>query len=86
MCIRDRTNTLGIRRYVAQRTTLQREPHTVKTEWGEVAGKKVTQPNGEIRFSPEYDACAEIARREGRSVREIQTMAIQAFNSNQASS
>ena len=75
------TKTLGIRRHTAERSTLPREPHSVTTSWGDIPGKKVTQPGGIIRFSPEYDACAEIARREGLSVRDIQQAAIQAFNS-----
>lgn len=73
------TTTLGIRRWTAQRSVLAREPHTVKTKWGEVVGKKVTQPDGAIRFSPEYDACSEIAKRENLAVHAVMQEAMKAF-------
>ena len=74
------TGTLGIRRWLADRTTLQREPCRVQTSWGEVSGKRIVNPDGTVRFSPEYDACAEIARRQGLSVRSVMEAAIHAFD------
>lgn len=78
------TSTLGIRRYTAQRTVLAREVHTVQTPWGEVAGKRITLPSGKLRFSAEYDACREIALREGVSVREVMHSAAVKFETNDA--
>ena len=55
------TSTLGIRRYDCDRTILLRETHAVETPWGRVSGKLARLPNGRVRFSPEFDACQELA-------------------------
>lgn len=55
------TTTLGIRSWIATRSKLPRQPHEVKTEWGTVAGKVVTLPDGTQRFSPEYESCRTLA-------------------------
>lgn len=74
------TNTLGIRRWPASRTVLNREATTVSTKWGSVPGKKIIAPDGTVRFSPEYDACAEIARCEQLPVRAVIEHATQSFS------
>lgn len=55
------TTTLGIRRWPASRHTLPREACQVETSWGPVAGKLATGAGGRVRFSPEYEACRQIA-------------------------
>jgi uncharacterized protein (DUF111 family) len=65
------TTTLGIRRHFAERTKLARESHAVETAWGSVQGKLVRLPNGQHRFSPEYEACREIAKKNQVAVREV---------------
>ncbi len=65
------TTTLGIRRHFAERTKLARESHSVETAWGVVQGKLVRLPNGAPSFSPEYEACREIATKEQVAVREV---------------
>ncbi len=42
----EETGTLGIRRTIADRSTLPREAHEVRTEWGSVTGKLATLPSG----------------------------------------
>jgi uncharacterized protein (TIGR00299 family) protein len=58
------TPTLGVRRTTVARTALAREPHQVQTKWGTIAGKVAHLPNSAKRFSPEYDACHQIAAKE----------------------
>ncbi|NRB33108.1 MAG: DUF111 family protein, partial [Rhizobiaceae bacterium] len=36
------TATLGIRRWLASRHKLDRRPHDVETQWGQIAGKLAT--------------------------------------------
>ena len=55
------TTTLGIRRWVAERTIATREPHDVTTPWGTVAGKLARLPDGTLRFTPEYESCRAIS-------------------------
>jgi uncharacterized protein (DUF111 family) len=57
------TPTLGVRRSTIERTVLMRHPHEVPTRWGPVAGKISYVPDGSRRFSPEYEACRQIAER-----------------------
>jgi uncharacterized protein (TIGR00299 family) protein len=59
------TPTLGVRRSTVLRTVLAREEHTVNSEWGPVAGKIAFLPDGSERFTPEYEACCQIAERGG---------------------
>lgn len=74
------TGTLGVRRWPAQRTILSREPHHVSTDWGPIAGKKIVGPDGSVRFSPEYDDCAKIARRENLPVQSVIEAANRAYS------
>lgn len=65
------TGTLGVRRQVATRAILPREPHQVETEWGPVSGKRVTLPNGQQVFTAEFEDCAEIAQQHKVSIRAV---------------
>lgn len=73
------TSTLGIRHWSARRSILARESISVATKWGPVAGKRITQPNGDVRFSPEYAACAEVAAANRLSVQDVMQAACEAF-------
>jgi uncharacterized protein (TIGR00299 family) protein len=59
------TGTLGIRFRKQSRTILPRAHVDVDTPWGVIRGKVAELPNGQIEFSPEYDACRDIAIEEG---------------------
>jgi uncharacterized protein (DUF111 family) len=64
------TGTLGVRRTRAERSKLHREAVTVETPWGPVAAKQ-GWANGVEVLSPEYEACAKIARETGVPLREV---------------
>lgn len=72
------TQTLGIRRYAAQRHKLHREAHTVETPWGPVRGKLATM-QGSAVFSPEHDDCARIARERGVALADVFRVAQQSY-------
>ncbi len=74
------TATLGIRRWIASRHKLARQPQTVATEWGEVQGKVATLSDGTTSFSPEYEACREIANQHDLPLRVVYDAACQAFD------
>ena len=59
------TTTIGIRRQEMERTCLSRAIETVETPWGDVLVKTVRLPDGTQRTTPEYEACAAIARDKG---------------------
>ena len=65
------TTTIGIRRQQMERTCLPRAIETVDTPWGEVAVKTVCLPDGTRRTTPEYEACAAIAREEGIALQTV---------------
>ncbi|MFN6483628.1 MULTISPECIES: nickel pincer cofactor biosynthesis protein LarC [unclassified Nostoc] len=75
------TTTLGIRRTTQQRATLQREIQQVEIEYGKVRVKvawKGRSPEKAIaNVQPEYEDCAELARKHNISWREIQRLALQ---------
>jgi uncharacterized protein (TIGR00299 family) protein len=73
------TTTLGIRRWPVSRHTLERTPHTVETPWGQVAGIRAITPDGEVRFSPEYEACRALAESKGVPLQEVYRAAAAAF-------
>ncbi len=71
------TTTLGIRRSTQQRTILHREIQTVQTEYGEVQIKVAKSGQTIVNVQPEYEDCAEIARLNNVSWREVHRLALQ---------
>lgn len=65
------TTTIGIRRLQMERTCLPRAIGSVETPWGEVAVKTVRLPDGTRRTTPEYEACAAIARDKGVALQTV---------------
>ena len=65
------TGTLGIRRQIAERTTLERHAHTVQTNWGPIAGKIALLPDGQRSFAPEYESCRAVAAQQNVAVRDV---------------
>lgn len=55
------TSSIGLRYYPVGRILLKRASKTVKTRYGEVKVKIVTQPDGTKRATPEYDDLKRIA-------------------------
>jgi pyridinium-3,5-bisthiocarboxylic acid mononucleotide nickel chelatase len=78
------TTTLGIRRTTQQRTILHREIQSVTTEYGQVRVKVAWQkelPEKLIaNVQPEYEDCAELARKHNIPWREIQRLALQSWH------
>jgi uncharacterized protein (DUF111 family) len=70
------TTTLGVRRWMADRKVLPRRQQTVDTPWGPVEGKVAVLPDGKERFSPEFEACRQIAEQHGVALREVYEAAI----------
>jgi pyridinium-3,5-bisthiocarboxylic acid mononucleotide nickel chelatase len=75
------TTTLGIRRTNQQRAILQREIQQVETEYGNVrlkiAWKGQFTEKAIANVQPEYEDCAELARKHNIPWREIQRLALQ---------
>lgn len=70
------TTTLGLRKYVVQRTCLDREELTVCEE-GETIRIKVAKIDAKnIKLAPEYDDCITVAKKSNRPLREIYANAI----------
>lgn len=65
------TTTIGIRRQEMERTCLPRAIETVETPWGDVLVKTVRLPDGTQRTTPEYEACAAIARDKGVALQTV---------------
>jgi len=63
--------TLGVRSHLCQREVLERCQLTIESPWGRMKAKKVTQRDGTVTILPEYEACREIAGREGLPLREV---------------
>ena len=64
------TTTLGVREYVTNRYSLQREYSKVQTKFGEVTLKTAFGP-GVKKSKPEYEDMARIAREKGVSLQDI---------------
>jgi uncharacterized protein (TIGR00299 family) protein len=73
------TTALGLRRSTVSRLTLPRRSVTVETPFGQVAGIVATLPDGASRFSPEYEACAEAARRQRATLADVDSAARTAY-------
>jgi uncharacterized protein (DUF111 family) len=55
------TPTLGVRRWLADRSKLTRRIVECETPWGRVKGKQVEMPDGSQRVFPEYEDCRRVA-------------------------
>jgi uncharacterized protein (DUF111 family) len=55
------STSLGVRYYRAARKMLAREAVTVRTTFGRIQVKRITDPHGGERLVPEYEVCKEIA-------------------------
>ena len=73
------TSTIGIRKWLASRHVLPREAHQVETLWGEIEGKLAMLPDGEQRFSPEYEACRVISETHDVSIQAVYQEATAAY-------
>lgn len=67
----EETTTIGIRRAKLSRTVLQREDASVMLKEGELKAKKCTLPDGQVRFYPEYDSAALLAKKAGVSLGQL---------------
>jgi uncharacterized protein (TIGR00299 family) protein len=74
------TATLGVRRTKVDRTKLERESVTVLTAWGPVAGKVAWNSQVKV-FTPEYEACAKVAREHHVPLRQVYDAARAAWGS-----
>jgi uncharacterized protein (TIGR00299 family) protein len=78
------TNTLGVRRWMACRSVLRRQPHKVKTPLGTVEGKLAWLPEGTPRFSPEFESCRRIAEARQVPLRDVFEASQKAFDASHA--
>lgn len=67
----EQTTTIGIRRIRMERTVLQREDTSIMLKEGELKVKKCILPDGQVRYYPEYESAAFIAKRTGKSLGQI---------------
>lgn len=73
------TTTLGVRRWPVSRHKLERRPHCVTTEFGEVAGKLAVLGDGGVSFSPEFEACRSIALERQIPLKDVYDLARRAY-------
>ncbi len=78
------STTLGVRFQSWERWVLPRRAHTVRTAWGEVAGK-VAEFGGRARFAPEFEACRALALRHGVPLPEVYRAAQRAWEETESS-
>jgi uncharacterized protein (DUF111 family) len=78
------TTALGLRRSTVMRQTLPRRSITVATPYGDVPGVVATMPDGGERYSAEYEACADAARKLGIPLEDVAAAARQAYRTLQA--
>ncbi len=78
------TGTFGVRRQRIERALRAREPHSVDTPWGPVAGKLGRRGSGDCIFTPEFEDCARLAGQHGLPLREIYRAALASFTQSEA--
>jgi len=75
----EETTTIGVRRYTATRTILDREFVEVETEYGKVKVKVSRLAGDVVNFTPEYEDCARLARERSVALKKVQAAAIAAY-------
>jgi pyridinium-3,5-bisthiocarboxylic acid mononucleotide nickel chelatase len=74
------TTTIGVRRFVAHRSILQREFRQVKTEYGDVTIKISSYKGQMMNYSPEFEDCRRIALEKGVAIKEVMAAAMRAYS------
>ncbi len=67
----DETTTLGIRKQIIERSSLERKMIDVETQFGKVQVKAAMRDGKPFRISPEYEVCRKIASEQGLPLREV---------------
>ncbi len=70
----EETTTIGIRRIEAKRTILPRKKAEIDTPIGKAQVKICTLPDGQVRYYPEYESAAALAKEHGISLYEAMQM------------
>ena len=65
------TSSLGCRAYPVTKYHLERRMETVETPWGTVPVKMALSGDRILRRVPEFEACADLARKAGVPVRDV---------------
>jgi pyridinium-3,5-bisthiocarboxylic acid mononucleotide nickel chelatase len=73
------TTTIGLRAQEVERECLPREVVTVETPLGPIRFKVARRGGQVVNASPEFDDCARLAAEHGRTVKDVQALAIQCF-------
>ena len=55
------STSLGVRFHEANRYMLERDTVNMDTPYGSVEVKRITEPDGNVRYTPEYEVCKRIA-------------------------
>jgi uncharacterized protein (TIGR00299 family) protein len=80
------TATLGIRRWPVTRHKLERQPHSVETQWGPIAGKLAWLAGSPPSFSPEFESCRKVAEQQGVPLKDVYEAAQKAFDAGRTAS
>jgi len=72
------TTAIGVRYGTMRRTVLPREVREVATEFGTVAVKLATAPDGSVNIAPEYESCRRAALARGVPLKQVLQAAIAA--------
>ncbi len=78
-CFFQQTTTLGVRRRVLDRTTLQRRHETVETVYGPIRIKIGRSGQVDLNAAPEFADCAASAAAHGVAVKEVMQAALDAY-------
>ena len=79
----EETTTIGIRRYAANRSVLERQVVQVETRYGKI-GVKVSKREGKVlSVTPEYEDCVRIARDQNVPLKDVQALALEAYHEGQ---
>ena len=73
------TTTIGLRHYEVERECLQRESISVETPLGAVRFKIAYRDGRAINAVPEFEDCARLADAHQMSVKEVQAIALRAY-------
>ena len=78
------TTTIGVRYAEVERECLQREIVSVPTPLGAIRFKLAWRGGRVINAVPEFDDCAKLAAASGKSVKDVQAIALHAYGGRQA--
>ncbi|NLK67521.1 MAG: nickel pincer cofactor biosynthesis protein LarC [Campylobacteraceae bacterium] len=80
----ENSSTIGLRKYEITKVELPRKSETIQTKYGEISVKISKTPLGNLKVKPEFDECKILAKKHGKTIKEIKEETLNEYGKTRA--